>query len=359
MTRRPLFTAVLAGLVVSATLAQSPAPKQKVGVLDGYSLFSIGPGSVKPSARVDIRRVWDENLFFRSPRQLEKQGRTYPSASILAGALDGRFLANLWGLEYRDDGPLVLSDIRTGKVVRTFAVSGSSIVAGFVPPDDRTIVASWGDSDGGSHQAVFDASSGQLVTQLPAGHLPPSGILFCGNPVNLLFMPESSGGAPAYELLPVSSWRDAKPLSLPPGNYTVLDAEGDSFLLESRAAMITISAWSSARPTAAPVVINTSEYGGDKPAQYRLTAHGQRVMRWSEGASNSEVVIYDTSNARVVGRTSVPGSIRAHAVDSEGMNVAVAAGRSIITLDGMDGAITGRNAVVLSPNNEVSLFWFR
>ena len=352
--RRCFWLSIVSALCLA--FAQSGGAQWKLGILDGYRMFSIGPKDAAPSASIDLRRRWDANIFFRSERQLEKQGHAYPRVFILGAAPNGTFLATLGGLEYRDDGPLVLGEIGTGKILRAFPVSGAAIDAAFVPPDGRRVVVSWSDASGGLHKAAFDASTGEQVAELPPGQLPQSGYLFSESPPTLLFIPESPDGEIHYQLLPADTWRDGRPLALPAGNYTVLDLRKDTLLLESRDTMIHVNAWSRARPGSFPVAIKSREYGGEAAIRYFLAGGGQRVVEWTEGLRSSELVVYDSATGHTTGRLKINGRIRAHALDPSETTIALAVDRSILFISAWDATLNSRKAAILSGGGDLSLF---
>jgi hypothetical protein len=352
--RRYFLFLPLAALALWMGAAQS-AGEWRLGILDGHRLLSIGIQGGAPSKAIDIHQQWPRNVFFRS----EKQGAEFPSISILAAWPEGgTFLANLWGLANREDGPLVLGTSRTGDLLRTIPVSGDGTVAAFVPPDGRRIAASWNDSNGDGHAAVFDSATGKKEAELPPGRLPASRFLFTATPPRLLYIPDQANGSGGIELLPVDSWRDGGRLTLPGANAAVLDLQQDTLLIESRDALITVSAWEWTRPGAAPVVIHSREYGGSGSIRYLLASHGHRVVEWTAG-SPAPVLLYDSTTGKAAGRVDAKGPVRACAADPSDKMLALAIERSIVFIDSSDGRVISRAQSILSAEGDISLFWFR
>jgi hypothetical protein len=249
-----------------------------------------------------------------------------------------------------------LADASTGKVIRTLPVSGSSISAAFIPPDGRRILAFWTDPDEKPHTATFDSTTAQMVSELSERPADSGGFTFTNTPAGVRYLAGGPEKGPKYQFASPEPGREVSPVPLPAGDFAILDLRGSTLLLESRAALITVSAWDWTHPERSPVSIQSREYSG-AAVHIFLADGGRHVLRWNDGGR--ALVIYESSNGRVSGRLNFDGPIRSYALDPTGGNVVFALNHRMVFVDAANAKILSRSTDVLSGQEVLSLFWFR
>jgi hypothetical protein len=333
--------------------AQVQLTSGAVGVLYGYRLYSValrdGSG---PSKAIDLKSIWDPNIFFRSATQKEKQPGAYPSIKLLdASREDGALLVNLWGQAYRDDGPVVLVDGRSGKARMRFDISDAGATAAFVPGANR-IVAYWNDTERGSPRtAVFDKTSGKPVLDIP--EFQPAGFDFHFVEPSRLLYRKADGG---YGLIDTSLWKDAGPVTIPGRHDSIVDGRDRLILFETMDADRSISAWSLGSGKTPPVPIDREPSAGAPSSFYFIAGQGRRIVKWRRG--DGLITIYK-SDGQLVSKITLGRNVQNYAIQPQGNTVLFAVDENIVALDADSGRLQLRLSKVLPgpANDETFLFW--
>ena len=350
----PLLAASCSGQAPPADIRLSG---WSIGVLAGTELLTFRPDRPRaPLSRVNLRKTWDERHFFRTPLEKERAAGDYPVLHLLASSPeDGLAAINLIELATRDDGPLMVMDVRTSKVRSAIPISDSSAAARFVPGTAGQLLARYQDNlspEGGARLAVFDSVTGSAIRKIEDCVPPGPSPLFLAKPWRLICV----GGAKPTRLMSAGDWTETGALGARfADKHTLLDAWESTLLSEDvEEGKRNLIAW---KEGGSPVAIATELFAGVPRAKWFLAGRGDRVIRCQMKAP-ALLRSYRASDGTLLAEFELGKLVFHHAVHPEGHSVALLVDDKIVLIDVENGKITSRIPYE-GTRGERAVFWVK